>query len=95
MLQDLAAIAPPFIVCVAFLVGVGALLRREMAPKRRRASAMVQEDAAREVARPDGGGPDGRSGLAAAQGAAEGHGPVPGVAGGEESTRELGGTSGS
>lgn len=36
MLQDLAAIAPPVIVCVAFLVGVGALLRRELAPKRRR-----------------------------------------------------------
>jgi hypothetical protein len=38
MLQDLAALAPPVIVCVAFLVGVGALLRRELAPKRRRAA---------------------------------------------------------
>jgi hypothetical protein len=37
MLQDLAALAPPVIVCVAFLVGVGALVRRELAPKRRRA----------------------------------------------------------
>jgi hypothetical protein len=37
MLQDLAALAPPVIVCVAFLVGVGVLLRRELAPKRRRA----------------------------------------------------------
>jgi hypothetical protein len=35
MLQDLAALAPPLIVCVAFLVGVGVLLRRELAPKRR------------------------------------------------------------
>jgi len=35
MLQDLAALAPPFIVCVAFLVGVGVLVRRELAPKRR------------------------------------------------------------
>ena len=34
MLQDLAALAPPFIVCVAFLVGVGALVRRELAPRR-------------------------------------------------------------
>ena len=35
MMQDLAAIAPPAIVCVAFLVGVWALVRRELAPKRR------------------------------------------------------------
>jgi hypothetical protein len=38
MLQDLAALAPPVIVCVAFLVCVGALLRRELAPKRRPAA---------------------------------------------------------
>jgi hypothetical protein len=35
MLQDLAALAPPAIVCVAFLIGVGMLLRHELAPKRR------------------------------------------------------------
>ena len=35
MLQDLAALAPSAIVCVAFLIGVGMLLRRELAPKRR------------------------------------------------------------
>jgi hypothetical protein len=35
MLQDLAALAPSAIVCVAFLFGVGLLLRRELAPKRR------------------------------------------------------------
>jgi hypothetical protein len=35
MMQDLAALAPPAIVCVAFLVGVWALVRRELAPKRR------------------------------------------------------------
>ena len=33
--QDLAALAPSLIVCLAFLVGVGLLLRRELAPKRR------------------------------------------------------------
>jgi hypothetical protein len=37
MLRDLAALAPSIIVCVAFLVGVGVLLRRELAPKRRAA----------------------------------------------------------
>jgi hypothetical protein len=35
MLQDLEVIAPSAIVCVAFLVGVGALVRRELAPKRK------------------------------------------------------------
>jgi hypothetical protein len=35
MLQDLAALTPPLVICVAFLIGVWAVLRREMAPKRR------------------------------------------------------------
>jgi hypothetical protein len=35
MLQDLAALAPPVIVCVVFVIGVWMLLRRELAPKRR------------------------------------------------------------
>jgi hypothetical protein len=35
MLQDLAALAPPVIVCAAFVIGVWILLRRELAPKRR------------------------------------------------------------
>jgi hypothetical protein len=33
--QDLAAIGPSAIVCVAFLVGVWMVLRHELAPKRR------------------------------------------------------------
>jgi hypothetical protein len=35
MWQDLAALTPPLIVCVAFLIGLALLLRREMSPKRR------------------------------------------------------------
>jgi hypothetical protein len=35
MLQDLAALAPPAIVCAAFLVGAWVLVRKELAPKRR------------------------------------------------------------
>jgi hypothetical protein len=35
MLQDLAALAPPVIVCVAFVIGAWMLVRRELAPKRR------------------------------------------------------------
>ncbi|HEY6496336.1 MAG TPA: hypothetical protein VIZ43_23895 [Trebonia sp.] len=49
MLQDLAALAAPAIVCVAFLVGAWAIVRRELAPKRRerlRAEAAEDEEAA-------------------------------------------------
>jgi hypothetical protein len=52
MLQDLAAIAPPAIVCVAFLVGAWAIVRRELAPKRReraRAGAVTDEGAHEHV----------------------------------------------
>jgi membrane protein insertase Oxa1/YidC/SpoIIIJ len=35
MWQDLAALTPPLLVCVAVLIGVVMLLRREMSPKRR------------------------------------------------------------
>jgi hypothetical protein len=45
MLHDLAALAPPAIVCAAFLVGAWALVRRELAPKRRaRAQADAEAD---------------------------------------------------
>jgi hypothetical protein len=47
MLQDLAALAPPAIVCVGFIVGAWAIVRRELAPKRRaREEAEAAEDAA-------------------------------------------------
>lgn len=36
MLQDLAALTPPVIVAVAVLIGTWAIVRRELAPKRRR-----------------------------------------------------------
>jgi hypothetical protein len=35
-MQDLAALAAPAIVCVAFLIGAWMLVRRELGPKRRR-----------------------------------------------------------
>ena len=43
-MKDLAALTPPAVVCVAFVVGLVLLLRREMAPKRR-----VREDARHEA----------------------------------------------
>jgi hypothetical protein len=50
MLQDLAALTPPAIVCVAVLIGVWALVRRELAPKRRqRAEAGAASDEDRAV----------------------------------------------
>ena len=53
MVQDLAALAPPAIVCVAFLVGVVALLRRELAPRRR---ARTEARDAAETGREQGEG---------------------------------------
>jgi hypothetical protein len=50
MLQDLAALTPPAIVLVAVLVGTWAIVRRELAPKRReRAEAEVASDEDRAV----------------------------------------------
>jgi hypothetical protein len=37
MWQDLAALTPPLVVCVAFIIGVAIFLRRQMTPKRREA----------------------------------------------------------
>jgi hypothetical protein len=50
MLQDLAALAPPLIVCVAFLVGVGVLVRRELAPRRQARRDAVRSGAGRSEA---------------------------------------------
>jgi len=51
MMQDLAAIAPPAIVCAAFLIGAWAILRRELAPKRR-ARAQAAADAEKRAEEP-------------------------------------------
>jgi hypothetical protein len=58
MLQDLAALAPPAIVCVAFLVGAWVIVRKELAPKRReRAQARaVTDERAPEHAHHEHGG---------------------------------------
>jgi hypothetical protein len=49
MLQDLAALTPPAIVCAAVLIGAWAIVRRELAPKRKersRAGASADEERA-------------------------------------------------
>lgn len=45
MLQDLGALAPSAIICVAFLAGVIALVKHEMAPRRKsRADSQADDD---------------------------------------------------
>ena len=39
MLAYLEALTPPLVVCVAFLAGLGLLLRHQLAPKRRAGTA--------------------------------------------------------
>jgi hypothetical protein len=55
MLQDLAALAPPAIVCAAFLVGAWVLVRKELAPKRRERRRAVTASAERTQDREQGG----------------------------------------
>jgi hypothetical protein len=57
MLQDLAALTPPAIVCAAVLIGAWAIVRRELAPKRREraeAAAAAAADEERAVDREQG-----------------------------------------
>lgn len=55
MLQDLAALTPPAIVCAAVLIGTWAIVRRELAPKRRRrAETAAASDEERAVGREQG-----------------------------------------
>jgi hypothetical protein len=55
MTQDLAAIAPSAIVCVAFLIGGWMLLRRELAPKRRSRAAAEGHQGSERSHEPGGG----------------------------------------
>jgi hypothetical protein len=55
MLQDLAALTPPAIVCAAVLIGAWAIVRRELAPKRKeRAEAGATADEERATEREHG-----------------------------------------
>ena len=44
MLSDLAALTPPAVVCVAFLIGLGIFLRHQLGPKRESAEDELTED---------------------------------------------------
>ena len=55
MLQDLAALTPPAIVCAAVLIGAWAIVRHELAPKRKqRSEAGAAADEERAVDRERG-----------------------------------------
>jgi hypothetical protein len=55
MLQDLAALTPPAIVCAAVLIGAWAIVRRELAPKRKqRAQSAATADEERAADREHG-----------------------------------------
>jgi hypothetical protein len=70
MWNDFAALIPPFVVAAAFIAGVVALLRREMAPRRRRAHEVSSADMSGsgtagssrqpQLTRPDQAGDDAR-----------------------------------
>jgi len=44
LLGDLAALTPPAVVCVAFLIGIGLFLRHQLGPKRQSAEDEYPED---------------------------------------------------
>ena len=44
LLSDLAALTPPAVVCLAFLIGVGLFLRHQLGPKRESAEDEYPED---------------------------------------------------
>jgi hypothetical protein len=51
--KDLAALLPPLLVCVAFLIAVGAFLRHEMGASRRRRDQDASDDISADGTIPD------------------------------------------
>jgi hypothetical protein len=56
VLKDLAALTPPLVVAAAFLIAVGAFLRREMRPRRGRAEDRSDISGAGQIADRGAGG---------------------------------------
>ena len=54
MLSDLAALTPPTVVCVAFLIGLGMFLRHQLGPKRESAEDELTEDISGDSGIPHG-----------------------------------------
>jgi hypothetical protein len=56
LLSDLAALTPPAVVCVVFLIGVGLFLRHQLGPKRESAEDAYPEDISGDGGIPHGDG---------------------------------------
>jgi hypothetical protein len=54
VLSDLAALTPPAVVCVAFLIGLGIFLRHQLGPKRESAEDELTEDISGDSGIPHG-----------------------------------------
>lgn len=57
LLSDLAALTPPAVVCVVFLIGVGLFLRHQLGPKRESAEDEYPEDISGDGGIPHSDGP--------------------------------------
>jgi hypothetical protein len=57
LLSDLAALTPPVVVSVAFLIGVGLFLRHQLGPKRESAEDEYPEDISGDGGIPHSDGP--------------------------------------
>ena len=66
MLADLAALTPPLVVCVAFLIGVGLFLRRQMAAKQTDGDDDAPDDISGDGGIPHGDGPQSDASQSAA-----------------------------
>ena len=66
MLSDLAALTPPAVVCVAFLIGVGLFLCHQLGPKRQAAEDEFPEDISGDGGIPHGDGPQSDASQSAA-----------------------------
>jgi hypothetical protein len=66
LLSDLAALIPPAVVCVAFLIGVGLFLRHQLGPKRQAAEDEYPEDISGDGGIPHGDGPQSDASQSAA-----------------------------
>jgi hypothetical protein len=56
VLNDLAALTPPLLVCAAFLIALGAFLRHEMSRSRTRRDAHASDDISGNDTIPDSAG---------------------------------------
>ena len=78
-MRDLSVLTPPLVVCVAFLIGVGAFLRHEMGARRRRRDEVASTDISAKSMIPDTEGKEAATAPDAEEEQAQiDEGPIPG-----------------